>query len=143
MVDQIHMNHIAGKPVAPATGAFLDTINPATEEPLARFARSVGDDVDAAVQAAHRAQHGDWSTITPADRGRILERLAGLIELEREKLARLETLDAGKPLDNSRGDIDGVVETLRYNAGAADKMEGITVPLGRDFVDFTMLEHLA
>ena len=142
MVDQIHMNHIAGKPVAPATGAFLDTINPATEEPLARFARSEGDDVDAAVQAAHRAQHGDWSTITPADRGRILERLAGLIELEREKLARLETLDAGKPLDNSRGDIDGVVETLRYNAGAADKMEGITVPLGRDFVDFTMLEPL-
>ncbi|MDE0239260.1 MAG: aldehyde dehydrogenase family protein [bacterium] len=142
MVDQIQMNHIGGKPVAPATGTFLDTIDPATEEPLARFARSVDEDVDAAVQAAHLAQHGDWSTITPADRGRILERLAGLIENERENLARLETLDAGKPIDGSRGDIDGVVETLRYNAGAADKMEGITVPLGRDIVDFTVLEPL-
>ncbi len=142
MVDRIHMNHIAGKPVAPASGAFLDTIDPATEEPLARFARSAGEDVDDAVQAAHRAQHGDWSSIAPADRGRLLERLAGLIDRERENLARLETLDAGKPLDNSRGDIDGVVETLRYNAGAADKMEGVTVPLGRDVVDFTMLEPL-
>ncbi len=142
MVDQIHMNYIGGKPVAPATGTFLETIDPATEEALARFARSAGEDVNAAVQAAHRAQCGDWSTITPADRGRILERLAGLIEKEREQLATLETLDAGKPLDNSRGDIDGVVETLRYNAGAADKMEGITVPLGRDVVDFTMLEPL-
>ena len=142
MVDQIHLNHIGGESVAPATGTFLDTIDPASEEPLARFARSVGEDVDTAVQAAHRAQYGDWSTITPADRGRILERLAGLIEKEREQLATLETLDAGKPLDNSRGDIDGVAETLRYNAGAADKMEGITVPLGRDVVDFTMLEPL-
>ena len=142
MADRVHMNHIDGKPVAPATGTFLDTIDPATEEPLARFARSAGEDVDAAVQAAHRAQYGDWSTVTPAERGRILERLAWLIEEERETLARLETLDAGKPLDGSRGDIDGVIETLRYNAGAADKMEGITVPLGRDVVDFTMLEPL-
>ena len=60
----------------------------------------------------------------------------------REELARLETLDVGKPLKDSLGDVDGVVTTLRYNAGAADKMQGETIPLGPRVVDFTLLEPL-
>ena len=85
---------------------------------------------------------GDWSRLTPAERGRMMFRLADLIAADRDRLARLETLDVGKPLKDSLGDIDGVVTTLRYNAGAADKMEGSTIPLGPAFVDFTILEPL-
>ncbi len=60
----------------------------------------------------------------------------------RQELAELETMDVGKPLRDSLGDIQGVVETLRYNAGAADKLQGDTIPLGNQFVDFTWLEPL-
>ena len=69
-------------------------------------------------------------------------RLADLIAANRDELARLETIDVGKPLKDSLGDIDGVVTTLRYNAGAADKMQGETIPLGPDVVDFTLLEPI-
>ncbi|MBL8905064.1 MAG: aldehyde dehydrogenase family protein [Rhizobiales bacterium] len=142
MADRDYLNYIDGTWRAPASGIYLDTIDPATEEPIARFARSDASDVDAAVQAAHRAMAGAWSRLTPAERGRMMFRLADLIAADRDRLARLETLDVGKPLKDSLGDIDGVVGTLRYNAGAADKMEGATIPLGPAFIDFTILEPL-
>ena len=142
MAEQTWLNHIDGAWVAPAGGEYLATIDPATEEPIARFARSGAADVDAAVRAAHRALSGEWSMLTPAARGALMFRLADAIAADRDRLARLETIDVGKPLRDSLGDIDGVVATLRYNAGAADKMEGATIPLGRDIVDFTVLEPL-
>ncbi len=85
---------------------------------------------------------GPWREMAPAERGRLLFRLADAIEAARDELALLETTDVGKPLKGSRGDVDGVVATLRYNAGAADKLEGTTVPLGPGVVDFTLLEPL-
>lgn len=142
MADHKHGNFIGNRWLAPATGAYLDTLDPATEEPIGSFARSAAADIDAAVQAAHRAMSGEWRRITPAERGRMLFSLADLIAADRDRLARLETLDVGKPLKDSLGDIDGVCATLRYNAGAADKMEGSTIPLGTAFIDFTILEPL-
>ncbi len=142
MAEQDKLNYIDGKWAPPADGEFLETIDPATEEPIGRFARSGAADIDAAVQAAHRAIGGDWSALTPEQRGQALFRLADVIEADRERLARIETLDVGKPLRDSLGDIDGVVGALRYNGGAADKMEGSTIPLGRDIVDLTLLEPL-
>src|SRR5690606_1567394 len=88
------------------------------------------------------ARHGPWRDVTPAARGQLLFRLADALEARKDELARLETLDVGKPLEESRGDVGGVCGTVRYNAGAADQMEGATIPLGRDFVDFTLLEPL-
>jgi aldehyde dehydrogenase (NAD+) len=85
---------------------------------------------------------GEWGRLAPAERGRLMFRLADLIVADKGRLARLETLDVGKPLKDSLGDIDGVAATLRYNAGAADKMEGSTIPLGPAFIDFTILEPL-
>jgi aldehyde dehydrogenase (NAD+) len=128
--------------VEAAGGARFATIDPATEEPIAEIARAGAPDVDRAVRAAHAAMHGPWGAMAPAERGRLLFRLADAIAAERAELARLETLDVGKPLKDSLGDIDGVVATLRYNAGAADKMQGETIPLGSDVVDFTLLEPL-
>jgi aldehyde dehydrogenase (NAD+) len=75
-------------------------------------------------------------------RGRVLLRLADLVAAHKEELAALETADVGKPLKEARGDVDGVVSTLIYNAGAADKMEGATIPLGPSVVDFTLMEPL-
>ena len=123
-----------------ASGATFATVDPATEEPIQMVARGAAEDVDRAVQAADRAMRGPWRELAPAGRGRLLLRLAGLIEGAREALAQLETSDMGKPIGQARGDVDGAVATLVYNAGAADKMEGATIPLGRDVVDFTLME---
>ncbi len=131
---------IADQWVAPASGLTFATIDPSTEEPIQNVARADARDVDRAVQAAHAAMSGPWREMAPAERGRLLFRLADAIEAAKDELALLETTDVGKPLREARGDVEGVVATLRYNAGAADKMEGATVPLGREVVDFTLLE---
>jgi aldehyde dehydrogenase (NAD+) len=124
------------------SGATFPTIDPSTEERIDDIARGGADDVDAAVRAADAAMRGPWREITPAERGAVLFRLADRIAADREEMARLETIDVGKPLRDSRGDVDGVVKTLRYNAGAADKMQGETIPLGPQVIDFTLLEPL-
>ena len=126
-----------------ATGrATFATIDPATEEPITAVARADAADVDRAAKAADAAMRGAWRQVAPMERGRLLFKLADLIAANRDELARLETLDVGKPLKDSLGDVDGVATTLRYNAGAADKMQGETIPLGLDVVDFTILEPL-
>ena len=131
---------INGHFVPAIDGRRFETIDPATEEPIACVARGGAADIETAVAAAQAALHGPWGETTPAERGRMLARLADLVLASREELAVLETRDVGKPIGGSRGDIDGVAETLRYNAGAADKIQGEVIPLGPRFVDFTMLE---
>lgn len=126
---------------APAdSGATFDTIDPSRETTLGPVARGDAADVDRAVNAAGRATRGPWRDITPAERGRLLYQLADAILTHKDEIALIETLDVGKPLKESRSDVDGVVATFRYNAGAADKLEGATIPLGRSTVDFTLLE---
>jgi aldehyde dehydrogenase (NAD+) len=124
------------------SGETFATVDPATEAVIAKVARAGLADVDRAVCAAHDAMKGPWSRLTPAERGTLLFKLADLVEVRRERIARIETMDVGKPLSESLGDMDGVAGTFRYNAGAADKMEGVTVPLGPDFVDFTVMEPI-
>ena len=80
--------------------------------------------------------------MTPAERGRLLLKLADAVAAAKDEIALMETLDVGKPLKELRGDVDGVVATLIYNAGAADKMEGATIPLGPAFMDFTIMEPI-
>ena len=125
-----------------ASGRRFATIDPATEQTVAEVARGDAADIDRAVRAADAARRGPWREMTPAERGRLLHRLADAIGARRDEIARLETLDVGKPLKDSQGDVDGVMSTLIYNAGAADKMQGETIPLGPRVVDFTMLEPL-
>jgi aldehyde dehydrogenase (NAD+) len=133
---------IDGREVPSADGRTFLTIDPSTEAPIAEIARGAVAEVDLAVTAAARAMAGPWSRLAPAERGALLHRLADRIAAKREDLARLECRDVGKPLREARGDIDGVVATLRYNAGAADKIEGATIPPGLGVVDFTLLEPL-
>ena len=124
------------------SGQAFPTIDPSSEQTIDEVARADATDVDQAVQAAARALHGSWRDVPPVERGALLYRLAERIAAARDELARMETRDVGKPLKVSLGDIDGVVATLRYNAGAADKMEGDTIPLANTFIDFTLLEPI-
>ena len=120
-------------------GATFDTLNPATGEVLAKVAAAGPKDVDLAVKCARRAlDHGLWSKMDAADRGRLMFKLADRIEQEAGELALLESLNCGKTITDSRGDMVGVVNTLRYYAGWADKVEGKTVPVRGPFLSYTL-----
>ena len=106
-------------------------INPATEEVIAEVAEGDAEDVDRAVKAARDAfENGPWSRMDARERGRLMYRLADLIEEETDELAALETLDNGKPIRDARGaDLPLVIDCLRYYAGWADKIHGQTIPV--------------
>jgi aldehyde dehydrogenase (NAD+) len=125
--------------VEPVEGKTFDTYNPATGEVVAKVAAAGAADVDKAVKAARRAlESGPWKTMDAADRGRLLFKLADLVEKNAEELAQLESLNCGKTIRDSRGDMAGVTATLRYYAGWADKIEGRTVPVRGSFLSYTL-----
>jgi len=120
-------------------GKTFDTYNPATGEVIAKVAHATTKDVDMAVKAARRAlETGPWGRMDAADRGRLMFKLADRIEQEAGELAMLESLNCGKTIRDSRGDMQGVVNTLRYYAGWADKIEGRTVPVRGSFLSYTL-----
>lgn len=117
--------YIDGKWVEARSGRTSRTLNPFDQSILAEVPSGDREDARAAITAARRAfDHGPWSGVTGPERGRMLQQLADLVVREREDLARLETLDTGKTLEESRWDMDGVAEIFRYYAGLADKDEG-------------------
>ena len=125
--------------VDPIEGKSFSTINPATGESIAEVAEATAKDVDRAVKAARRAlEDGPWSRTDAADRGRMLLKLADLVEANAEELAALESLNCGKTITDSRGDIQGVANTLRYYGGWADKIEGRTIPVRGSFLSYTL-----
>src|SRR5271156_3634425 len=116
---------IAGKFVDGASGKTFPAINPATGEALCQVAEADKADVDRAVKAARKAlESGPWKKLDAAERGRLLFKLADLTEQHAEELAALESLNSGKTINDARGDLQGVLNTLRYYAGWADKIEG-------------------
>lgn len=120
-------------------GSTFETLNPATGEVIAKVSAASAADVDRAVKAARKAlEMGPWKTMDAADRGRLLFRLADLVEQNASELAVLEALNCGKTITDSRGDLTGVVNTLRYYAGWADKIEGKTVPVRGNFLSYTL-----
>ena len=130
--------------VGSLTGHSFDTINPATEETICSVAAANAADVDRAVQAARAAfETGAWPQMTAGDRGRLLYKLADLIETHAEELAQLETLDNGKPLNESMNiDLPLTIACYRYYAGWADKIQGKTIPLNGPFFCYTRHEPI-
>lgn len=116
------------------------TINPATGEVICEVAEADAADVDKAVQAARKAFNGEWRQISATARGNLLYRLADLIEENLDELARLETLDNGKPINDSVGDIESVIACYRYYAGWADKVQGKTIPINGPYFCYTRHE---
>ncbi len=127
--------------VDPVEGGSFETYNPATGEEIAKVAAGTAADVDRAVSAARKAlESGPWSRLDAADRGKLIYDLAELIEKNAEELATLESYNCGKTIGDSRGDLQGVVNTLRYYAGWADKIEGRTIPVRGSFLSYTIRE---
>ncbi len=129
---------------ASVSGKTFETVNPATEEVICEVAEGDAEDVDLAVHAARSAfETGPWSRMDARDRGRLLNRLADLVEKNLEELAALETLDNGKPIADSRAaDLPLVIDCLRYYAGWADKIHGSTIPIRGDYFCYTRREPI-
>ena len=135
---------IDGRWVAAASGKTFDSIDPATGEVLARVAEGNKADIDAAVKAARRAfESGPWPKMSASERGRIIWKIADLLENHTEEFAELETLDNGKPISVSRvADVPLAVDMFRYMAGWATKIEGSTSPIAGPYLAYTRREPI-
>jgi len=138
---------INGKWVDAASGKSFPTYNPATGEILAQVAEGDHEDIDRAVAAVRAAfDRGPWKKFTPSERGRIVWRLADLLEKHAEEFAQLECLNQGKPLAIARiADVPVSIDQLRYYAGWATKIEGNTIPIsahGAKFLAYTLREPI-
>ncbi len=130
---------IDGKSVS-TSGELMSVEDPARGVPIATFTDAGADDVDRAVVSAHEAFRQSWRTIRPAERGRILARIAAMLWREAPGLARLESLDTGKPLRQARSDVETAARYFEFYAGAADKIYGETIPGDGDYWSYTLRE---
>ena len=133
---------IDGKFRPSISGRTFETINPATGEVICHVAEGEKPDADLAVKAARKAfEVGPWRKMNARERGRILYRLAELMEKHIDELAALETLDNGKPIADSKGaDLPLTIDCYRYYAGWADKIEGKTIPVNGPYFCYTRHE---
>jgi aldehyde dehydrogenase (NAD+) len=133
---------INNKWIPSQSGKTFATINPSTGEEICQIAEADSADVDKAVNAARAAfEHGSWRKISASERGRYIHRLADLIEQNADDLARLESLDNGKPFSVAKAvDVAATVSCLRYFAGWADKVQGKTIPIDGDYFCYTRHE---
>jgi acyl-CoA reductase-like NAD-dependent aldehyde dehydrogenase len=122
---------IDGERSAAADGRTFETLDPSTGRPITSIAQAGAEDVDRAVKAARRAfEEGDWSKASAADRSRLMNRFADLIEQHAAELAELESLDNGKPLKMARiVDVNSSIAQLRHFAGWPERIYGDTIPV--------------
>lgn len=132
---------IGGKLVDAAEGETFDSINPATGEPWAKVAKASKEDVDRAVAAARQAfDEGPWPGMPPFQRGRVLAKMAQIMRDRADDIARLESLDTGKPLARAHGEVMASAVVFDYYAGAGDKFFGETIPFGDGALSMTLRE---
>jgi aldehyde dehydrogenase (NAD+) len=131
---------IGGRFVPALSGNTMESFDPGRGQPFARFAAGDAADVDVAVAAAREALTCSWRQMGPAERGRILGKAAALLRERAARFAVVESLDSGKRLVEAEGDLRGVARAFEYYAGAADKLQGDSLPLGRNYVGFTAEE---
>ena len=137
-----HQLFINGEFVDALSGEILATLNPHDNSVIAQVAMAGHADVDLAVKAAQQAFPA-WTRMQAADRGRILLKLADLIEANGEELARLESLDTGHPIRDCRMlDVPRTAGCFRYFGGMADKFQGETIPVDAGFLNYTLREPL-
>lgn len=141
-------NFINGEEVAPSTAAYINVVDPATDQVVCEAPDSGPDDVNAAVASARKTFESDlWAKMRPADREKLLIRLSELIEQNGDELSALETLQSGKVRAIARMvDVGAAAELVRYMAGWATKLEGQTLdnslafPAGTEYFTYTRRE---
>ncbi|MDF3832092.1 aldehyde dehydrogenase family protein [Cupriavidus basilensis] len=137
----MHAQHfVANRLIAPDSGMRIKVFDPSSGEPFAEIARGNAVDINVAVYAARQAAEGEWGAMAPAERVRLLNRVAvTLIEHEAE-LAALEARDTGKPLRQATADARAVARYFEFYAGAADKLHGQTIPYQPGYTVLTVRE---
>jgi len=132
---------IDGQFVPAASGETFPTYNPATNEVIGYVARANREDVDRAVRAARRAfDEGPWGHMTPNERARRLRRVAEILRERVDELARLETLNCGKIIVESRMDILAAANCFDYYANLTGQIWGETIPMNGPLLDYTVRE---
>lgn len=145
MSEPIHYRMlINGEWVDASDGARFDSINPATEQAWCSIPEATADDINRAVETAHDAfSSGEWASLTPTARGKYLRRLAELLDEQSEHLGRIETIDTGKMLKETRWQAKYIAEFFQFYAGCADKISGQTLPIDKpDMMTITLREPL-
>ncbi len=124
------------------TAEKLASINPADETVVGEVCCAGKAETDAAVAAARRALSGEWKKTAPWERGRILMKISELIKERAAPLADMEMRETGKPVRAAMGAVNSAARYFEFYAGIADKIQGATIPLGEEYIDFTLREPL-
>ncbi len=132
---------IGGRYVAGLSGNMMESFDAGLARPFAQFSAGDENDIDMAMQAAQKGLQA-WRAVSPAQRCRVLNQAANIIRERAEYLAFVETLDSGKTLAEARGDVRGCARYFEYYAGAADKLEGRSIPLGEGLTSWTERESV-
>ena len=137
-----YQHYINGEWVSAAEGGTFETVNPYTGNAWATIAKGTAADVDLAVAAASNAFEA-WAETTPSARGRLLMKLADLIERDSERLGEIEVTDNGKLITEMAGQTKYMAEWYRYYGGLADKIQGAVLPSDKPGIfNFTKYEPL-
>ncbi|UNI20458.1 mitochondrial aldehyde dehydrogenase [Purpureocillium takamizusanense] len=130
--------------VKATSGQTITSIDPATEKDIATVQAAGAEDVDAAVQAAHKAlRDPSWKQLAPSDRGHLMNKLADAIEVNKETLATIDAWDNGKPYAEALGgDLEESITTFRYYAGWADKVFGQTISTTHQKFAYTLRQPI-
>ena len=135
-----HTNFIDNEWTAAYDGNTVDVTDPSTGEVFAQIARSGGSEIGRAVQAARNAFNGQWGTMAPAARSRLLLRIAQALLDHADELAALEQRDTGKPTSQAKADAQAVARYFEFYAGAVDKLHGETIPFPQEYTVLTLRE---
>src|SRR5690606_32281898 len=131
--------YVGGEWVDAADGGRFETLHPANGEVLAEVAEGGAADIDRAVAAARAAfEDPKWRRMDAADRGAVLWRMADIMASRFDALARLETLDNGKPIREAQIDVRQSIDALRYYAGWTTKLHGATIPVRGNLFNYTL-----
>ncbi|XOC78886.1 aldehyde dehydrogenase family protein [Microvirga sp. M2] len=140
--DMVFGHLIGGKEVSASDGMMLDVVSPVDGALFAKIASGAAQDVDAAVGAARSALEGSWGKLTATERGRLLMKLAAIVEAHADELAALESRDNGKPLRQSRADAIALARYFEFYGSAADKLHGDVIPyLNTHFIGVERVPH--
>lgn len=121
----------------------FEVINPATEEVITSVCEATEKDVDVAVAAARKAYNTVWRKTPTVDRGRMLLKLADLIDRDAKKLAAVESYNNGKPIALATGELNLVSACIRYYGGYSDKIHGKTMDIDSDYMVYTKQEPVS
>ncbi|MGB8253579.1 MAG: aldehyde dehydrogenase family protein, partial [Anaerolineaceae bacterium] len=141
--DEMYKLWIDGREVEAVEGEYFAVIDPGNGEEIGFAARGRSADIDRAVTAAEKAfQSHAWQGLKPHERGRLMLKLADRIDAEKDALAKLLSMENGKPLRESFDEVETTVRNFEYYGGWADKVHGRVVPVSNEVLDYIRLEPL-